>query len=286
MGAPPLSPFGITKYAGLGKVNVRSGDTSRPQSRGSYVGVNLLDVRKPTFTIDVAPPWGSSYTSLSDALGALRTAFSTEGNTEYPLWIQMPGFPFVCCMARVIGWDPQYDVATDIASLIKGAALQFVCDDPYFYKAPTQTTTLTLPVPGVGFSFPITFPMSFGGASGGNVAVINNAGDVPCYPTLVINGPCLNPSVQNSSIAGGPTLTFNIELYSGDKLVVDCDLQSILYYTSGSSVGAEYPQILESGSEFFVLAPGDNSVSFNSQDTSQASGTLDVWNTSVYSELL
>lgn len=279
------TPWEWTKVEGIGKPALRTGNTSRPRVRGSFVGLNLLDTRKITFTLDIGPPFGM-YTNLKGALSTMRNAISTEGTTEYPLWIQLPNYPLFACMARVIGFDPPYDFTADIGGLgtglMNGIPLQFEAVDPYFYQTPTAATSLSLPTPGLGFSFPITFNLSFGGASGGNQATITNSGDVPCYPLLVITGPCLNPTVQNTSITGGPTLSFNMQLNSGDTLTVDCDAQSIMYTPSGQTIGASYPQILNAGSTFFVLQPGSNAINFNSQDTSSVAGTLAVWNASAY----
>jgi hypothetical protein len=285
IGNPPNTPFGIIKLEGLGKQKVRSGNTPRPRTRGSFVGMNLLDTRTITATLDVGPPFGS-YGNLASALASLRTACSTEGSTEQPLWIQLPNQPLVACMARVTGFDPAWDVTADLGSTIKSVPLQFEATDPYLYVAPTLAPSIGLPVPGIGFTFPITFPFSFGGGTSPNSYTATNLGDVPCWPVLVITGPCLNPTVQNQSITGNPFVSLNISLNAGDQLVIDCDLQSILYYPAGATVGAPYPQILNAGSTFFALVSGANTIAFNSQDTSVVAGTLALWWTSAYDGLL
>lgn len=278
------TPAQFTKVEGLGKPKLRSQNTARPRTRGSFVGLNLLDTRVPTFTMDIGPPFGS-YTSLAGFLAAMRLASSTEGAVEYPLWIQMPNFPLLCCMARVIGWDPPWDVSADLGSLMTNVPLQFEATDPYLYSAPTTVTTLSLPTPGVGFTFPMTFPLAFGGGSGGNQATIVNSGDVPCYPMMVVNGPCVNPSITNLSVSGSPTISLNISLNVGDVLMVDCDMQSITYAPSGQSAGPA-PNVEMAGSTFFALLPGSNTISFNSQDVAPASGTLAVWSASAYDGIL
>ena len=279
------NPFLITQIEGLAKPEVRSGNTDRPRTRGAYVGLNLLKSRLITVTMDVGPPFGS-FTNLAGALAALRTASSTEGTAEYPLWVQLPNLPLVCCYARMLRREVKWDVAADLGSLAQGVPVQFEVTDPYFYGAPTTNSIVSLPAPAGGFSFPITFPLSFGGGSSPNQVTAFNAGDVPCWPVLVITGPCLNPSVSNQSIAGNPTLQFGMQLNPGDQLVVDCDLQSVVFTPSGASVGAAYPQVVQSGSTFFSLASGSNVVAFNSQDTAPAAGTLGMWWTSAFSGLL
>jgi hypothetical protein len=285
IGAPPATPFGITQIEGLMKPQVRSGNSDRPRARGAFVGLNLLKTRTITATMDVGPPFGS-YSNLPGAVSALDTASVTEGSTEYPLWIQLPNFPLVACMARVLNKDLKWNVVSDLGSLVQGATMQWEACDPYFYSAPTISTTIGLPTPGVGFTFPITFNWSFGGGSTANMATITNNGNVPCWPVLVITGPCVNPTVANLSVAGSPTLQLNATLNTGDQLIVDCDLQTIVFIPSGSTVGSPQPQILMPGSSFFACPPGSSVISFNSQDTSPAAGTLAVWSASAYDGLL
>lgn len=231
-------------------------------------------------------PYGSN---LAGALSAMRSACSTEGTTEYPLWIQLPNWPLVACMARVIGFDPPYDFEADLGGLgtglMKAVPLQFEATDSYVYSAPTKSTSISLPTPGSGLVFPLAFPLSFGGGSSPNMATVTNAGDVQCWPELVITGPCSNPTVQNLSIAGNPSININLILNAGDTLAIDCDMQSIIYTPSGQTVGAPYPQVLNSGSTFWPLNPGNNVIAFNSSDSSPAAGTVAVWSASAYDGL-
>lgn len=279
------TPFGIKNIDGLDKGAVRTGNTPRPRSRGAYVGLNLADQRKITLTMDVGAPFGS-YTTVWGALAALRTACANDGTAEYPLWIQLLNSPFVACMARCTQRTAKVDITLDLGGMAKDVAVELTAADPYLYSAPTGAPSVGLASPSGGFHFPLTFPLSFGGAMSPNSTTITNAGDVTCYPVLVITGPCLNPSVQNQSVSGNPLIGFDIQLNTGDQLVVDCDLGSILYYPAGETEGAAYPQILQEGSTFITLpAPGPNTILFNSQDASPAAGTLAIWSASAYDGL-
>jgi hypothetical protein len=283
----PGTPFGVKKWEALDKPNVRSGNTSRPQSRGSYVGTNLLDVRTITLTLDIGPFASNygGYGTLAAALAALRKATSTEGTTEYPLWLTLPGTGQVCCLARCTKKSVPWDIVADLGGLAENASVQLEATDPYFYSSPTLAPTIGLPTPGGGMAFPISFPVSFGGGTTANQATLTNSGDVPCYPVLVITGPCLNPSISNQSIAGNPTLSFNLQMSAGDRLVLDCDLQSATYYAAGSTVGATRLNALVPGSAWFSIPPGPSIITFNSQDTTAAAGTLQVWYASAQDSL-
>lgn len=291
MGNPPNTPFGWVKLEGVGKAKVRSNNIARAQGRGQFVGLNLLDARTITLTMDIGPPFGS-YSTLAGTLAALVPALSTEGVTEYPLWIQVPNLPMRACMARVTGFDPPWDIVADLGSLISQVPLQWTAADPYFYSAPTISTTIGLSAPAAGFGFPLGFNLSFGSSVNPNQAVIPNAGNVPCYPVIIITGPCLNPSVQNTSLPGNPVLEFNTQLNSGDQLVIDCDLGSVVFYPAGQTDGEDAQELLMAGSSFFAIAPnptapnGTNYIAFNSQDTTQVAGTCQIWSASAYDGLL
>lgn len=280
------NPFGIVKIEGLDKPDIRSGNQDRPRTRGAFIGSNLLKTRTPTVTMDIGPPFGT-YSTVQGALSAVRAACSTEGTTEFPLWMQLDSLPFVCMMARVIKANFPWDITASLGQLIRGGAIQWEATDPYLYSAPTNSQTVGLAGPSSGFGFPITFNLSFGGSLSPNQMTVVNNGDVTCWPTLVINGPCLNPTVQNTGVAGNPFVSLNLQLFSGDQVIIDCDLGTIVYFPSGSSVGVPYQKTLTTGSTFFGI-PASSScvVSFNSQDTSAAAGTLTVWSADAYDGLL
>jgi hypothetical protein len=284
------TPFGFTKLEGLDKPDVRSGDTARARARGRQPGLNLLDERTITATLDIGQVASQGnfggYGSLPGALAALRTAASTEGTSEFPLWVQMPGLPFVVGGGRITKKNVPWDIAADRGGIVQGASIQWVMADPYFYGVPVAQT-VGLPGPSAGTSFPLGFPLTFGASSTPNQLLAVNAGDVTCYPVLVMTGPCVNPSVQNLSVAGNPTLTFGVSMAAGDQMMVDCDSGAVTYTAAGSIVSSPLPQVLSPGSTFFGIPPGSPSViSFNSQDTTAVAGSLTVYSAMALDALL
>ncbi len=282
--------FGFTKLEGLDKPDVRSGDTARPRQRGRQPGLNLLDQRTVTATLDIGQIGGNfgGYGSLPAALAALRAASSTEGTAEYPLWVQMPGFPLVVAAGRVLKKSVPWDIAADRGGIVQSASIQWGMSDPYFYGAPVaQTVGLPAASASSGVSFPLSFPMAFGGGANPNQATVINGGDVPCYPVLVFNGPCINPTVQSVLIPGIPTLTFNVSMAAGDQMMVDCDSGAITYTAAGTTMSSPTPQLLAPGSTFFGIPPGTPSLlSFNSQDTTTVAGTLTIYSAMALDALL
>lgn len=261
---------------------------------GASVGNNQLNTRKPVITMDVGPTgpngpskYGTYGSTLAGALKALVAACSTEGATEYPLWVQLPGgLPLVCMYARVLKTAFPWDLVADLGGLLKDGTIQFEATDPYLYSAPSVATVIDLPGAPGGFSPPMGFNLTFAGGGGTNTATIQNAGDVTCWPTLIVSGPCLNPSISNTSLTGSPTIILQADLAAGDELWIDCRLGSIMYYPSGSSVGSPSQYMLQPGSDFWGLPPGSSSIAFNSADVSSVAGTCTVWSADAYDGLL
>lgn len=281
----PNTPFEFTKMQGLDLPNIRNGDSSRPRTRGQYVGLDIMDFRDITLTLDVGPPF-SSFSTLQGALSALRAVTNTQGTTEYPLWVQMPNLGLLVTMCRCRKRNIPVDIVFSNGSMAQNVSLQFHSTDPYFYASPTLDPTAGLPGPAGGFSFPLTFPLTFGAGVSPNTVTAVNTGDAPCYPQLVISGTCTSPSVTNLSMPGVPSLAFDIELFAGDELVIDLDLQSATYYPSGSSVGQTALATLEAGSNWFAFLPGTNLISFNSQAPITDTGILTVNWASAYSSVV
>lgn len=284
----PGTPFGFTKFEGIDLPGIRNGDSARPRTRGQYVGLDVDDARDITLTLDVGPFASNfgGYGTLEGALAALRKVTNTQGTTEYPLWVQLPNLGLLAIMARCRKRAIPVDIPFAFGNLAQNVAMQFHATDPYFYASPTLDPSVGLPTPGLGFGFNLAFNFSFGGGSSPNTLTVTNSGDAPCYPQLVITGPCLNPSISNTSMTGNPTLTFDIQLFTGDQFVIDLDLQSALYTASGSSVAASRLNTLQANSTWWALPPGSNVIAFNSGDTSPAAGTLAVNYSSAYSSVV
>lgn len=278
----PGNSVEFLKLEGLDMPPSKNGDQERPRIRGQYIGLDTLDASDIVMTMEVGPPFTTG--TLQGDLALLRKATQTQGATEYPLYFQPAnGGTLLCTMARCRKRNVPIDIAYAAGNLAQNVVLQFHATDPYWYAAPTLDPSVGLPTPGAGFGFPFTFNLSFGGSSSPNTLTATNNGDVPCYPTLVVTGPCLNPSMQNSSISGAPMLTFDIQLNTGDQLYIDTDLQSCTYYPIGSTQGSSRLNTLVAGSTWWTIPPGSNVISFNSQDVSQVAGTLAVWYSSAYS---
>jgi hypothetical protein len=269
-GVVPGSAYQLQGLKGIDMPPVMSGDVQRALDQGEFAGLDLSGGRDVEVTLVINPDG----TSLDHARQALAGVLAVGGNTEEPLYLQLPSGVFAC-MARPRKYAAPVDITTVLANGCVSNALLHATD-PRWYAMPTKTATVGLPEPLGGVSFPISFDLSFGGGSTGGLLTVENNGTFECRPIFTITGPCTNPVISNLSIPGAPSLGFNITLGSGDTLVVETDYQSILYTPAGASGGASRRGSLMTGSTWWNLSPGSSTIEFTTSDGTQVSGTLTV----------
>ena len=143
-----IQPKGLE---GLDLPATRNGDSDRPRQRGQFIGLDLFSGRDITITMDVGPPTGTLYSTLSAALAALRAVTNTADNgaTEYPLFVQFPNMPLLGTMARARKRTVNVDMTYSLGNMAQGVAVQWHSTDPFFYST-TQSNTVGLPVRALG----------------------------------------------------------------------------------------------------------------------------------------
>lgn len=260
--------LGLLKLEGLDTPNIRTGDAARPRDTGDFIGLDTIDGREITLTAQIGPEGG-----FTANWQALANATVPGGTTETPFYVALPLFGTLVSMARCRKRNMPIDIQFALGNLAD-VTLQLNATDPRLYSTPTLNPSCGLPTHSGLMAFPISFPLSFGGASPSGVITAVNNGNVQMCPILTVTGPCTNPSIQNASIAGSPQLTFDVTMASGDQLVIDTDLHTATYYTSGSTIGASRLYTLAGGSTWWTIQPGSNTIQFNSADTGTVAGTL------------
>ena len=275
----------VAKVTGLGDLAaVRTGDQPRSRDHGELIGLDVFGGRDVTFDLEAENSAGTVEATLLTLAAVTLPGLTTES----PLWFQLPGQPLLAVMCRPRNRSLSWDVGYQIGN-VATPAVRFHATDPRVYTAPS-TATVGLPNPTTGMHFPATFPLTFGSTSPSGVTV-TNAGNTEMRPILVITGPVTNPSVQNASITGSPTLSFanpssgGYTVAAGDQLVIDLDTHSILYYVGGVSSGsapAPRGSWLVYGSTWWDLSPGNSLIQFNSQDSLSVAGTVQVQWSSAY----
>ena len=287
LGIAPFYLRGDGNFSGLFMPNVRNGDPGAPRTHGQYIGLDLLDGRDIDIVIDIGPPFGS-YGSLLGAQAALTAALTPSGSTENPLFIQLSSASTMfAAMVRPRKRDSQVDLAYTVGQLARKIPLQFHATDPTLYAAGTEDPSVSVPGPLGGFSFPLTFDLSFGGGTEYGALNVANSGDMPLYPIVTFTGPCTYPKLANVSVTGSPYIQFAVLMNAGDQLVINTDPKypSATYYNNGSTVGSSFMYALTQGSNWYAIIPGANALQFTTLDVSAVNGYVTVEYTSAYSSV-
>jgi hypothetical protein len=111
--------------------------------------------------------------------------------------------------------------STEREGFAQKLVVQFRAADPTFYD-PTQIATTFGVGAGAGaFSYPLSFPVSFGGSTVNQTRTITYDGTWREYPVIVIAGPITNPIISN--LTTGDKLDFTgITISAGDSYTIDC----------------------------------------------------------------
>jgi hypothetical protein len=269
----PGTDLEIKEWQGLDLPAVRSGDAGRPRDHGMFRGLDVMGGREPSLTGELHPLSGT----LAEAEAELAQATVPGGSEDTPLFVNLPGWGTLACMARVRKRQMPRDIQLALGQLGK-VALLWAADDPRLYSEAKQSSVAPFNTTA-GFSFPMSFPLSFGGGSVSGSLAINNTGNIETRPLLIVEGPCENPSITNVTAEGSPNLTFDLTVGAGGRLVIDTDLHTATYYTAGTTIGATRLGTLAYGSQWFTLSPGVSTVQFLA---ATAEGQLSVQFASAY----
>jgi hypothetical protein len=245
------SPYQLTQLDGLHDApEVRTSDQMRARSHGLFAGTDYLGGRSIIAEVEVVAPHPSEtvWQSFSSAL-------IVGAETETPLGFQIPGLAG--------GVDVQVGARVRKLSLpierayLNGhgrAVVEWFATDPRVYSQTLTTATASqATVAGTGVTFPVTFPLSFGGAVSGGQLTATNTGEFPAPWTATISGPIDNPTLEN--ITTGETLAFVGTVATGETLVVDSLARSVLL----NGTASRYSWLVV-GSQWFGVQPGANAI--------------------------
>lgn len=267
----PNTPLELKKINGMNMPTVRSGDSGRPRDHGLFVGLDVMGGGELTLEGDVS---AHGSTTFVEAWQGLAAATVPGGTIQSPLYFNLPGYGTLVTQARVSKRDLPIDITFALGNLA-AATLLFRASDPRSYATPTLAPSVVPPNNSGGFSFPMSFPLTFTGGSGAGALSVTNNGNIETRPRLIVEGPCTNPSITLAAAEESPSLTFNLVMNAGDRLVLDTDLHIATYYTAGSTIGVTRLYALEAGSQWFTLPPGTSTIQFRTTDP-EPSGLLTV----------
>lgn len=145
------------------------------------------------------------------------------------------------------------------------ATLSFYGNYPYWQSSISNTSEGT-PFGKKPKWFPI-FPLILGGGTENYVDVtVTNAGDIPAFPTIVINGPAGGIQITNQTLNASVPGSGNFSLTANGGLVLNNSTQNVTIDMFNRTVvrnngDSEIDKLLYTAN-FWALAPGDNIIRF------------------------
>lgn len=230
---------------------VRTGDTDRARRHGQFAGADYATGRSITASIQI----DAVTSGIDEVLSAFSAAHVVADPGEYELRAKIPGLASGAevlvrarCRRLSLPIDNRYASGAPLAEV------QWWATDPRIYSAEATVLSASMAaVTGSGLVFPATFPLTFGGSTAGGFILPDNVGEFPAPWTAIIDGPIVNPRIEN--VTTGQTISFVGSLALGESLHLDSDLRSVLLGGTASRYSW-----LASGSQWFDLDPGPNTI--------------------------
>lgn len=230
---------------------IRQSSAYRPQQDGAFAGSGFYGSRDLTFAgLIVNDPGGW------DALFELESALTAHLEPKAPVLLEATLAGGRLIQTNVRATSPVTIVERNVSTVADWQA-QLVADDPRLYAGgPASTAAASVPSgAGVGLTFPMATPITFGVAALLGELVADNDGTVATPWVATFTGPLTNFTLEHMD--QGRLLIFDGDLAAGSTLVVDSDARTV--YLDGTASRYDwlrYPR-------WFDLEPGSNTLRVN-----------------------
>lgn len=233
--------YDVVDAEGFGLPDIRSTRTDLGAGDGSFPGVDFYSVRVLRFRLEVT---ADSDVAFESAMDVMRRA-TTKQASELPLTVDLPGQTAKRLECRPTRRRAPIDLPYAIGRLAV-VDIEFTASDPLFYEDTSTNTVIT------------------------TATTVSNAGDTAAKWSAAITG-STNPTLRHDG--SGLLLDF-------DNLSGAVDLVSSHRQRTATQSGTNVYGNLTAVSEFFLLDPGDNSLTYT------GGGTCTVTHRAAYAALV
>jgi len=258
-----IDPAGIDSLP-----TARTSIVPRPLDDGAWAMRNRRNGRDLPWRFKLKATSAADFDALVSAINA-----AARQPTDAELAANPKGFPLLYNggASQVFGWLQDDDIPRPFQTLqqLTELSIRWFCPDPRKYSAALHSLSTGLGTATGGLTFPATFPATFGSGSAGGQIAVSNAGNTDSPPLLSITGPVDNPIIDHVEL--GRSLQLTISLITGDALALDADARSVVLNGTASRESAlTLPQ-------WFLLAPGANTIRFRNNGAFTASQLTVAW---------
>lgn len=262
--------FPLAEVAGLETIAIRTPSEDLPGQHGAYVPNQLYGARRIVVAGRVKGSTQAAYLTNRQSLQAAMKISRDASSVLVPIIAKFNMVGGGAYQAAVIPTKAP-DMSFKPGHLtFEEFVFELEAPDPALYSQTLTSSVISLPAGG-GTALPTAIPVILSAGTGGT-ALLTNAGNLETWPTVRFDGPLTTPTIFNSTL--GITLQLSLTLLAGEYVVVDMKTRTITQGTSTNKMNA-----LATGSDFFWLKTGDNTVNFSAL---AGSGTATVTFRSAY----
>jgi hypothetical protein len=255
-------PLVLEDVTGNDSPNVRENIEDRPEDDGATAGDFFYGSRPMTWS---GVLHGDPATRNQTAIQLQSATRALRGDVTF--YSQATGLPPMQASGRL-----QNLRITRREGIAKSFQLGIICPDPRFYSQTLHTNTGSGETAIAGASFPLVFPISFGGGSGATVTFnVTNAGNFPAPVLIRVEGTIDSPSIKNAT-TDQTIYVDNLTLVGGEYFDIDTSNRTIVKDDSTNLYG----KVRIPASTWWQLWPGTNTIELRASST-PSTGTLTLW---------
>lgn len=238
----------LGQVSGLGLPTVQTDDLESPTADGAVGGRDRYAPRQVVISTRLNAASRADLSAEVDLLAAAMNRLTT-GTTTLAFRLGSTGKRFLRVRPR--GLDVPWGDTWEPHGLARDVVLTAVALDPYAYSTVEDSTDVVI--------------ASSGTSNSGSVA---NDGNAPSAPTVTIVGPCTNPRVAFD--LDGTELRLSGSFTALETIVVDLRTREV------TLDGVTDYTILAADTEWPVLLPGSNSITYTRDDSPASTSTATI----------
>lgn len=263
----------------LSTVDVRTSQQPLQGEHGVYQAPSLYGARTLAFSGEIVAPSQTTRLSMENTMiQELRLAalqgFADGSDGQILVKFDLEDGKAVQCYARVIQ-APQFSYRQEFGGRHRVRVFSFalLAKDPNLYSQSLQSASGTESFEGTNFTivqgstFKIPFQLY---QNTPLTATVTNAGNHDAPPVITITGPTTSPKITNVTTGKLIVLT-GLTLTAGQSVVIDVNKRTIK-----RNDGTDLSGYFGSGSSWWVLGPGSNSITFVDATQSQIQATAQI----------
>jgi hypothetical protein len=243
-----LSP----NWSGFGNMPINLQSTKAPYQDGRTYIDAILEEKELVLEFTII---GDTRQSVFDRRRTVASMFNPKRGIGTLKWLQEDGTEF---HIECIPLGPEFPGGDGQGNTFQSVIVSFMALSPYWFD-PVQVQRTMVGFSG-GWSFPLSFPLSFGEV--GTQIDVENDGDLETPIMIYLYGEIVTPVIEN--VTTDEKITVNKTIDDGDIMIINTAFgeKSVMILSGG--VYTDAFEDVDPESVFWSLEPGANTIKYTS----------------------